>query len=164
MTAASPAAPLGFSERDNMHASTGTAQSCSEYSVSTGYGVMVQGDNEEEMLSGRELLEQMLLDILYVIIRVLVGSENLLIDERVIVLDLLFRCCAANPQELMPHAEPTILVIFESIVNRTKPCITLVSDSDDVEGNTRSSHQPYRVANVAPNYGSTKLTSSLRWD
>ncbi|KAE8304504.1 CH-like domain-containing protein [Giardia duodenalis] len=151
--------PVRFSERDNMHASTGTAQSCSEYSVSTGYGVMVQGDNEEEMLSGRELLEQMLLDILYVIIRVLVGSENLLIDERVIVLDLLFRCCAANPQELMPHAEPTILVIFESIVNRTKPCITLVSDSDDVEGNTRSSHQPYRVANVAPNYGSTKLTS-----
>ncbi|EFO62743.1 Hypothetical protein GLP15_1435 [Giardia lamblia P15] len=151
--------PVRFSERDNMHASTGTAQSCSEYSVSTGYGVMVQGDEGEEILSGRELLEQMLLDILYVITRILVGSENLLIDERVIVLDLLFRCCAANPQELMPHAEATILVVFKSIVNRTKPYITLISDNDDAEGNARSSYQPYKVPNIASNYGVNKLTS-----
>lgn len=151
--------PVRFSERENVHASTGTAQSCSEYSVSTGYGVMIQGDDGAETLSGRELLEQMLLDILYVITRLLVGSETLLIDERIVVLDLLFRCCAANPQELMPHAEPTIIAVFESIVNRTKPYITIVSDTDNTEGRAQSSHQPYKVVNASPKQGTNKLTA-----
>lgn len=151
--------PVRFSEKINPRASTGTTQSCSDYSISTGYGVVVSGENSEDMLFGRELLEQMLLDILYVITRLLVGSENLLIDERVIVLDLLFRCCAANPQELMPHAESTIIAVFKSIVNRAKPYITIVSDGNDADERVRSSHQSSRVNNITSIQSNNKLSS-----